>query len=391
MSIPFVDLKSQYKASESLIKARIDAVLDHGKFIMGPEVAELEKTLAEYVGVKHAIGCSSGTDALLLGLMAMGVGPGDAVFTTPFTFIATAEAISLLGATPVFVDIDPKTYNINPAELEKAVQAIAKNDASIYPTPTNASTLAPKGVIAVDLYGLPADYDSLQSICDKHGLFLIEDGAQSFGGEYKGKKACSLGDIAATSFFPAKPFGCYGDGGMVFTNRDDLAAAIKSIRIHGKGSDKYDNVRVGLNARLDTLQAAILLAKFDSFPEEVQKRQDVANAYSEALNANISNVVKTPYIPNGCKSGWAQYTLRINQNIRPAVQTRLKEAGIPTVVYYPKPLHMQTAYKHLGYPIDSMSEAETASIEVLSLPFGPYLKVEDINKIGAGVIGAIKS
>lgn len=389
MGIPFVDLKAQYKVSENLIKSRINDVLDHGKFIMGPEVAELEKTLADYVGVKHAIGCSSGTDALLLGLMALNVGPGDAVFTTPFTFIATAEVISLLGATPVFVDIDPATYNIDPAELEKAVQAIAKNDSSIYPIPTTPKGLTPKGVIAVDLYGLPADYDALDAVCKKHNLFMIEDGAQSFGGEYKGKKACSLGDIGATSFFPAKPYGCYGDGGMVFTDREDLASAMRSVRIHGKGTDKYDNVRIGLNARLDTLQAAILLGKWEAFKNEVEERQKVAQLYNELLSGN--DKIKLPLVPEGYKSGWAQYTLRFDRNVRPEVQAKLKEAGIPAVVYYPKPLHLQTAYQHLGYSIDSLPESEKASFEVLSLPFGPYAKEEDVKKVAAEITAALKN
>jgi len=374
MGIPFIDLKAQYETIKDDVNARIQKALTHGKFIMGPEVAELEEKLANYVGVKHAVGCSSGTDAILLPLMAYGIGPGDAVFTTPFTFIATAEVISLLGATPVFVDIDPLTYNIDPKQLSLAVKALKDNNSDLYPLPANASSLKAKGVIAVDLYGLPADYDSLQAVCDENDLFLIEDAAQSFGGEYKGRKACSLGDVAATSFFPAKPFGCFGDGGMTFTNDDKMAEIMRSVRVHGKGTDKYDNVRVGLNARLDTLQAAILLAKFEIFPKEVEKRQAVAKAYSEALSASNSTEIKTPYIPEGCKSGWAQYTIRCPEANRQNIQKSLNSDGIPSVIYYPKPLHLQTAYENLRYKEGDLPVNEKASREVLSLPFGPYIE-----------------
>ena len=287
----FVDLAYQQQRIKNQLDTRIQAVLAHGNYIMGPEVKELEDKLAAYVGAKHAIGCASGTDALLLALMAYGVGPGDAVFTTPFTFIATAEVISLLGATPVFVDIDPQTFNLDPAKLELAIQALKQNDQSIYPLPRSnsildprssplkrsappTSDLQPRGIIAVDLFGLPADYDTINSIAKSHGLLVIEDAAQSFGANYKGKKACALADIACTSFFPAKPLGCYGDGGMCFTDDDTLAEVIKSLRVHGKGGHKYDNVRIGINGRLDTLQAAILLAKFEIFPEEVDTSQN---------------------------------------------------------------------------------------------------------------------
>ncbi|MBE0617605.1 MAG: DegT/DnrJ/EryC1/StrS family aminotransferase [Proteobacteria bacterium] len=369
MAIPFVDLQAQYQALEKEINARIQHVLGHGNYIMGPEVGELETKLAEYVGVKHAVGCASGTDALLLPLMALGVGSGDAVFTTPFTFIATAEVISLLGATPVFVDIDPVTCNLDPARLDLAIRAVESNDPSLHPLP-RAPRLTPKGVIAVDLYGLPADYEALQAVSSEHGLFLLEDGAQSFGAEYRGKRACAFGDAAATSFFPAKPLGCYGDGGMAFTDRDDLAEAMRSIRIHGKGRDKYDNVRIGLNARLDTIQAAILLAKFEAFPGEVDRRRQLARSYTEILSRSSSLV--PPHVPEGYRSAWAQYTVRAAPGRRGAAQEAFTKAGIPTAVYYPQPLHLQGAFKPLGYRQGDFPEAELASGEVLSLPFGPY-------------------
>ena len=271
----FIDLKTQQARIKDTLDANIQKVLSHGAYVMGPEIKELEKKLAAYVGVKHAIGCASGTDALLMALMAYNLGPGDAVFTTPFTFIATAEVVSLLGATPVFVDIDPKTYNMDPAKLELAIKALKANDPSLHPLPLtpnaspltpHSSPLTPKGIIPVDLFGLLADYEAIDKIAKENNLFVIEDAAQSFGAEYKGKKSCSFGSIACTSFFPAKPLGCYGDGGMCFTDDDALAEALDSIRVHGKGSHKYDNARIGINGRLDTLQAAILLAKFAIFP-----------------------------------------------------------------------------------------------------------------------------
>jgi dTDP-4-amino-4,6-dideoxygalactose transaminase len=274
----FVDLAAQQNLIRDKIETNIQAVLSHGKYIMGPEIKELEERLAEFVGVEHGIACSSGTDALLLALMTYDVGPGDAVFTSPFTFIATAEVISLLGATPVFVDIDPKTFNIDPKSLERAIAALQKGS-SDYPLPSITDTSStPKGIIAVDLFGLPADYDAINSIAKKHGLFVIEDAAQSFGAEYKGKRACSLADIACTSFFPAKPLGCYGDGGMCFTGDENLAQTMRSLSVHGQGHHKYENVRIGINGRLDTLQAAILHAKFDIFPKEIELRQEAFNA-----------------------------------------------------------------------------------------------------------------
>ena len=378
-AMPFLDLAAQQRRLRPEVQAGIHRVLQHGQYIMGPEIKELERKLAEYVGVKHAVGCSSGTDALLLALMAYGVGPGDAIFTTPFTFIATAEVISLVGATPVFVDIDPVTYNLDPERLREAIRALQENDADRHPLPRGVedTKLRPRGVIAVDLYGLPADYDALKAVCAEHDLFVMEDAAQSFGAAYKGRKACSLADVGATSFFPVKPLGGYGDGGMVFTNLDDLAEICRSLLVHGKGRDKYDNVRIGLNARLDTLQAAILLAKFEVFPEELKARQHVAARYTEGLEAHGS-LVTPPRVPEGSLSAWAQYTVRVKDGeSRRLLMDRLKAAGIPTVVYYPKPLHLQTAFAQLGYRLGDFPVSEAASQSVFSLPFGPYLTAEE--------------
>jgi dTDP-4-amino-4,6-dideoxygalactose transaminase len=380
----FIDLKAQQKRIKVQLDANIQRVLAHGSYVMGPEVTTLEERLAAYVGVKHAISCASGTDALLMALMAGGVGPGDAVFTTPFTFVATAEVISLLGATPVFVDIDPETYNIDPAKLALAIQAVKANDPSFHPLPsydskleTQNSKLTPKAIIPVDLFGLPADYDAIEKIARDHGLFVIEDAAQAFGAEYKGKKACSFGSIGCTSFFPAKPLGCYGDGGMCFTNDDVLAAILDSIRVHGKGADKYENIRIGINGRMDTLQAAILLAKFDIFAGEIELRQDVAARYTSLLSSEDSPV--TPHIPAGRKSAWAQYSiLAKNGADRTASMERLKAAGIPTAIYYPIPLHLQAAFAYLGYQPGAFPCSEEAADRIFSLPMHPYLKYGDI-------------
>ncbi len=378
----FIDLKAQQMRIKNTLDTNIQRVLAHGNYIMGPEVKELEEKLAAYVGVKHAIGCASGTDALLMALMAYGVGPGDAIFTTPFTFIATAEVISLLGATPVFVDIDPQTYNIDPAKLDQAIRAIKTNDPSLYPLPitNHRSQITAKAIIPVDLFGLPADYDAINAIAKEHSLFVIEDAAQSFGAEYKDKKTCSLADIACTSFFPAKPLGCYGDGGMCFTDNDQLARIMESIRVHGKGSNKYDNIRIGINGRLDTLQAAILLAKFAIFPEEVQLRQEVANRYT-ALFAPHSSLL-TPNVADGYKSAWAQYSILANDEAhRTALQKRLQENKIPTAIYYPKPLHLQTAYAYLGYAPGAFPFSEDAANRIFSIPMHPYLAETDQARI----------
>jgi UDP-2-acetamido-2-deoxy-ribo-hexuluronate aminotransferase len=392
----FIDLVFQQQRIRDKLDANINAVFNHGQYIMGPEVRELEERLGAYAGAQHAVACSSGTDALLLALMAYDVGPGDAIFTTPFTFISTAEVISLIGATPVFVDIDPVTYNISPKDLERAVSAVRTNDPAMYPLPVRGASskeahppLIPKGVIAVDLYGLPADYDQINAIARQHGMFVIEDAAQSFGGESRGGgRAGALADIGCTSFFPAKPLGCYGDGGMCFTDDGVLAEVMRSISLHGKGSDKYENIRVGINGRLDTLQAAILLAKFEIFPEEIELRQSVAQSYTGLLSASSFT---TPRIPDGYRSAWAQYSLMVEEEEqRSEVQNRLKEAGVPTAVYYPKPLHLQTAFQKLGYKTGDFPASEDCARRIFSLPMHPYLKNEEIAFIAQHLISIIK-
>lgn len=391
----FIDLAAQQQRIRNKIESNIAAVLNHGKYIMGPEVKQLEDRLAEFVGVSHAIGCASGTDALLLALMACQVGPGDAVFTSPFTFIATAEVISLLGATPVFVDIDPQSYNIDPAKLDLAIQAVKQNDASIHPTPApytqssvprrspsedGSSVLNPKGIVAVDLFGLPADYEKIEKIAERQKLFVIEDAAQSFGGALHGKKACAFGNIACTSFFPAKPLGCYGDGGMCFTDDNSAAEIMRSVRIHGKGQDKYDNVRIGINGRLDTLQAAILLAKFDIFAEEINLRQTVANRYTSLLQSNAD--VLPPAIPSTYLSAWAQYSILAKDGEhRAALQKNLNEAGIPSAIYYQKPLHLQAAFAYLGYKTGDFAVSEEYADRIFSIPMHPYLSEDEQQKI----------
>lgn len=397
----FVDLAAQQKRIRNQIESNIATILDHGQYIMGPEIKQLEERLAQYVGVKHAIGCASGTDALLMALMAHGVGPGDAIFTSPFTFIATAEVISLLGATPVFVDIDPQTFNIDPAQIELAIQAVKVNDASIYPLPCTfsespvslprrsssedgSSVLQPKGIIPVDLFGLPADYERIDELATKEGLFVIEDAAQSFGAEISGTRACAFGNIACTSFFPAKPLGCYGDGGMCFTDDDKLSEIMDSVRVHGKGHHKYDNVRIGVNGRLDTLQAGILLAKFDIFPEEIELRQQVADRYTELLGARADLIL--PAIPNGFRSAWAQYSLLSEDSThRTALQNNLKEAQIPSAIYYPKPLHLQSAFSYLGYKTGDFPASEDCSERIFSLPMHPYLTKDEQQKIADSI------
>lgn len=379
----FIDLHAQQREILPVLEQRVRAVFRHGRFILGPEIRELERKLAEFAGVQHALACASGTDALLLVLMALEVGPGDAVLTTPFTFIATAEVISLLGATPVFVDIDPATFNLDPQALDQALRALRTRDPSLHPLPRRSSleALKPKVVIPVDLFGLPADYDAIQEVADRYGLFVLEDAAQSFGAVYKGRKACSLGQAAATSFFPAKPLGCYGDGGAVFTNDEALAEKAASLRVHGQGSDKYDNVRIGLNARCDTLQAAILLAKLEVFSQELDRRRQVACEYSRALDACPH--VQPPRVPVGLQSAWAQYSVLSDRRDR--ILESLKEAGIPAAVYYRKPLHLQGAFSALGYLKGDFPVSEDASRRIFSLPMHPYLTKEQINRVASTV------
>ncbi|MBX9805942.1 MAG: DegT/DnrJ/EryC1/StrS aminotransferase family protein [Alphaproteobacteria bacterium] len=373
--IQFVDLKTQLQRIRPKIDAAIKRVLDHGIFIMGPEVYELERQLAGLCGAKHAITCANGTDALGLGLMAKNVGPGDAVFIPSFTFAATAEVVAWVGATPVFIDSLDNTYNMDPQSLIQGIQK-AKKDG-----------LRPVCVIPVDLFGQPAEYDAIQEIADDHNLWVMADGAQSFGASYKGRKVGNIGDISTTSFFPAKPLGCYGDGGAIFTNNDELAAIIKSLRVHGQGTDKYDNVRIGMNGRLDTIQAAILIEKLAIFDEELTARQTVADAYNQALR----DIVEVPQLMEGVTSAWAQYTLRLPKHIdRSKLMANLKEAGIPTMVYYVKPLHLQTAYKQ--YPTatgGSLPVCENLSQTVLSLPMSGYVKGDELEKIAMKMVSLL--
>ena len=366
----FIDLAAQQAGLRNDIDNRIKKVLDHGQYINGPEVQELEKALSAYCGTTHAVGCSSGTDALLLALMAYGVGSQDAVLTTPFTFIATAEVVSILGAVPVFVDIDPVTFNMDPKALQRTLQNLPSGPRA-------------RGIIAVDLFGLPAPYDEINAIAKEHGLFVIEDAAQSFGGAYKGKQACSLADIGCTSFFPAKPLGCYGDGGMCFTNDANLNKVMLSLRVHGQGTDKYNNVRIGINGRLDTMQAAILLSKFTVFPQEIVLRQEKAARYADGLK---NTAFVTPVVPEHSLSAWAQYTLLARDEAhRAASQKALKDKGVPTAVYYPKPLHLQEAFKNLAYKPGDFPVSEHAAARVFSVPMHPYLCAQDQDKIIAAL------
>lgn len=382
----FIDLNYQQKLIHGKIMENITTVLAHGQYIMGPEIRELEKKLGEFVGTKHAVSCASGTDALLMALMAYGVGPGDAIFTTPFTFVATAEVISLLGATPIFVDIEPDTFNLDPERLEEAIAALEERNPKRHPLPDGFEKLEPKGIIAVDLFGQSADYRRINDLAGNKGMFVIEDAAQSFGAEYNGARACSLADIAATSFFPAKPLGCYGDGGMVFTNNDELASRLDSIRVHGKGSDKYDNIRIGINGRCDTLQAAILLAKFEIFAGEIELRQKVALRYNQLLG--VSEKLTYPTVKPGNKSAWAQYSVLCKN--RDVILDALRNAKIPSAIYYPKPLHVQGAYKYLGYSSGDFSVSEKTAEAIFSLPMHPYLADEDQERISQVILKSIK-
>ena len=341
---------------------------------MGAEVNELESQLADFLGVNHALACSSGTDALVLPLMAKNIGKGDAVFTSPFTFFASAESISLVGATPVFVDIDPKTYNLDPNDLRKKISQVK-----------NEGLLKPKGIMPVDLFGLAADYNAIRPIADEHQLFIIEDAAQAFGAPYHGKKAGALADVSATSFYPAKPLGCYGDGGAVFTDDSDLYDTLVSIRVHGQGmsGDKYDNVRIGLNARMDTIQAAILLEKLKIYDEELDRRNQVAEHYSKRLK----DACKTPTTPDGQGCVWAQYTIEVNN--RDQLKSDLTALEIPTAVFYPTPIHLSTAYQFLGYQTGDFEVSERAAKRVISLPMHPYLETETIDHICDAILASI--
>ena len=369
----FRDLKKQYQVLKQDMDAALTDTAASAAFIMGKPVKELEAELAAYVGVKHCVSCANGTDALTLALKTWGIGKGDAVFVPDFTFFSSAEVVSLEGATPVFVDVDKDTFNLDAADLEEKIgETVAKGE------------LTPKVIITVDLFGLPADYPRIRKIADTYRLLILEDGAQGFGGEISGKKACGFGDISTPSFFPAKPLGCYGDGGAVFTDNDEWAALLDSYRVHGKGQFKYDNVRIGMNSRLDTLQAAVLKIKLKAFREyEVADINRAAARYTEKLQGKV----KTPVVPEGYYSSWAQYTIRLDsKEQRDALQAVLKEQGIPTMVYYPTPMHDQTAYKNLKVPVGSCPVAEQLCHTVLSLPIHPYISEEDIDSVCEGIL-----
>lgn len=356
-----IDLQSQYQRIKPDVDARIQAVLDHGRYVMGPEVESLEMRLAEYVGIDHCIALSSGTDALLVAMMALDIGPGDEVITTPFTFIATGEMIGLLGATPVFVDIDPQTYNIDATLIEERV------------------TERTKAIVPVSLFGQIADMDAINAVAEKHGIPVIEDAAQSFGASYKGRRSCNVSSIAATSFFPAKPLGCYGDGGAAFTSDAELAERMRQLRNHGQSAPYY-HPRLGINGRLDTIQAAVLLAKMEIFDDEVARRTEVGARYSEML----AGIVTTPKIADDCISVYAQYTIEVDE--REAVRASLNESGIPNAVYYPVPLNRQPPlYSDVAIP-----ESEAAAERVLSLPMHPYLERADQERVVDAVRAAVK-
>lgn len=361
--IAFIDLQAQRARLGDAVDQAIAKVLDHGRFIMGPEVAELEKRLADMGGAAHCVSCSSGTDSLLLVLMAWGIGPGDAVIVPAMTFASTAEVVALTGATPVFCDVQPDTFNMDTASLESAI-ATAKD-----------AGLNLKAVIPVDLFGQPADYPAIQKIADAHGLKVMADSAQSYGGALNGKAVGSWGDATSVSFFPAKPLGCYGDGGAVLTDDADLAARMRSLRVHGQGTNKYDNVAVGLNARLDTIQAAVLLAKLDIFADEIEKRQALAARYAEGL----TGIATPPAVIDGAVSAWAQYTIRVAD--RDAVAAALKEQGVPTAVYYPVALSDQPAYAHYPRAGNGTPVSQALAHDVLSLPMHPYLDAATQDRI----------
>lgn len=365
-NVPFLDLKPQYKALEKQINERIQTVLNHGQFILGPEVEECEKALTAYIGSPYCLTAASGTDALMMALMALGVGPGDEVITTPFSFFATAEVISLVGAEPVFVDIDPVTFNLDPAKIEKAI------------------TKKTKAIMPVSLYGQPADFDEINAICEKHGLTVIEDAAQSFGAPYKGKKSCNLSKIGATSFFPAKPLGCYGDGGAVFTTDEALYKKMAEIRVHGQAS-RYHHTSIGINGRLDTLQCAILIEKLKRYDWELARRNEIAARYSESL-MSLGEKCVVPQVKSDRGSVWAQYTVRLKDRVEFAA--KLKEKGVPTSVHYPSPLHHQPVYTHLREKY-SMPLAEAAARECISLPMWPDMTIDQVDQVIAAVKASV--
>jgi dTDP-4-amino-4,6-dideoxygalactose transaminase len=372
--IEFIDLNAQRRRLGRRIDEAILRVVDHGKYIMGPEVAAFEKELGAFCGARHVLSCANGTDALGLALMAKKIKRGQAVLVPSFTFAATAEVVAWFDAVPVFVDVREDTFNVDPASLEAGIASAKRLG------------LEPAGIIPVDLFGLPADYDEILAIAAAHRLWVISDAAQSFGATYKGRNVGTLGDVATTSFFPAKPLGCYGDGGAVFTDNDDAAAVLKSLRVHGQGSDKYDNVRIGMNARLDTIQAAVLSEKLTIFGDEIEARNQVAAQYDKMLN----EFVTVPRLPPGLTSVWAQYTVRLpGTRDRDMVATKLKTSGVPTAIYYAKPLHRQTAYR--DYPVagNGLPVSDRLAGEVLSLPMHPYLDRDIQHRIVSALRAAL--
>jgi dTDP-4-amino-4,6-dideoxygalactose transaminase len=369
--IPFIDLSAQRRRLGAAIDEAIARVLAHGQYIQGPEVRELEEKLARFCGARHAVACSSGSDALFLVLMAKGIGPGDAVICPSFTFCATAEVVALAGATPVFADVEEATFNLDAENLAHAVAAARKLG------------LKAKAVIPVDLFGLPADHDAIARAAASENLFVLDDSAQAFGATYRGRRLGTFGLATATSFFPAKPLGCYGDGGAIFTDDDALAEALVSLRVHGQGKDKYDNVRIGITGRLDTLQAAVLIEKLKIFSDEIEARERIARRYNDALDG----IAAVPRPPEGCGSVWAQYTIRLRPGRRDGLAAALKAEGIPTAIYYPKPLHRQEAYRRFPAAEGGLPVTDRLADEVISLPMHAYL--DEMTQ--ARIVEAVKS
>ena len=374
-SIPFIDVAAQRRRLGARIDDAVRAVMDHCQFINGPEVRELERMLSEFCGAKHAIGVASGTDALVLVLMAKGIGRGDAVICPSFTYAASPESVALVGATPVFCEVDEATFNIDPAGIERAVAAAKR------------AGLTPKALMTVDLFGLPADYEAITPVAERHGLYLIDDAAQAFGADARGRKIGTLAPVTTTSFFPAKPLGCYGDGGAIFTDDDDLADLIRSLRNHGQGTDRYDNVRVGMTGRLDTIQAAVLIEKLKIFPEEIVARERIARRY----NAALADVVRVPHLSNQHTCVWAQYTVRVSGGRRDALADRLRAQGIPTAQYYPVPAHRQGAYSDYPVADGGLAVTEKLAGDVISLPMHAYLDEPTQDRIVDAVRGALRA
>ena len=369
--IPFIDIAAQRRRLGTAIDEAVAKVLTHCQFIMGPEVRQLEADLSAFCGARHTVSCSNGTDALIMALMATGVGPGDAVFCPSFTFTATAEAVVVVGASPVVVDVEEKTFNIDLGSLERAIAETKRGD------------LKPKAIIPVDLFGQPADLDGIAAIAKREGIFVISDAAQSFGATYKGKRVGTQALLTTTSFFPAKPLGCYGDGGAVFTDDDKIAEVLRSVRVHGQGADKYDNIRIGMTGRLDTIQAAVLIEKLKIFQDEIEARNRVAARYAEGLK----DVAIVPEVASGYGSVWAQYTIRVEK--RDALAAVLSTRGVPTAIYYPKPLHRQEPYKRYPVSGNGLPVTEKLAAEVLALPMHPYLDEPTQERVIAAVREAL--